>query len=205
MLRHRQRLGAKPPFRSARGAFAAAAAAGGGGAGDSRSLWHRGEGNPAGGAASVPRHAGDDAAGPARPGRDDAVPGAQEDERLLHPRNTRPTSDSAPRAPVAPCIKNPRQTEQFGNPHSRTHLFGWESESAVEAARRQVASLIGADEKEIVFTSGATEANNMALKGIPNFYREKKRHIITTQTEHKARGRDRVFLVVCATGPRAKG
>ena len=88
--------------------------------------------------------------------------------------------------PLPPPPPRP-QMEQFGNPHSRTHLFGWESEAAVEAARQQVASLIGADAKEIVFTSGATEANNMAVKGIPHFYREKKRHVVTTQTEHKVR------------------
>eukprot|EP00834_Sanchytrium_tribonematis_P001370 NODE_33_length_36935_cov_1.609241.p10 type:complete len:377 gc:universal NODE_33_length_36935_cov_1.609241:26615-25485(-) len=74
----------------------------------------------------------------------------------------------------------------FGNPHSRTHAFGWESEKAVELARSQIAKLINADPKEIVFTSGATEANNTALKGISRFYKsESKNHIITTQTEHK--------------------
>ena len=136
----------------------------------------------------------------------------------------------------------PFWTDQYGNPHSRTHYFGWESDDAVEAARkqvqlincltsvtrttcvsgvsaarqgtamvsftslqpastnmplvfradasvpvlrRQVADLIGADPKEIVFTSGATESNNMALKGVANFYKERKNHIITTQTDHK--------------------
>lgn len=90
--------------------------------------------------------------------------------------------------PIDPRVLDammPFLTEQFGNPHSRTHLFGWESEDAVEKSRAEVASLIGADPKEIIFTSGATESNNMALKGIARFYREKKRHIITTQTEHK--------------------
>ncbi|CAI5961650.1 unnamed protein product [Closterium sp. NIES-65] len=76
-------------------------------------------------------------------------------------------------------------TEQYGNPHSRTHLYGWESEGAVEAARQQVASLIGASPKEIIFTSGATESNNIAIKGVAHFYKDKKRHVITTQTEHK--------------------
>ena len=93
--------------------------------------------------------------------------------------------------------------EQFGNPHSRTHLYGWQSEEAVELARKRVADLIGADAKEIIFTSvrvaarspagaangsatqGATESNNMAIKGIANFYRDRKRHVITTQTDHK--------------------
>ena len=74
---------------------------------------------------------------------------------------------------------------RFGNPHSRTHAFGWETETAVEEARAEVASLIGADAKEIIFTSGATESNNMALKGVSRFYKGKKNHIITLQTEHK--------------------
>uniref|UniRef100_A0A8B9NQM4 Cysteine desulfurase n=1 Tax=Accipiter nisus TaxID=211598 RepID=A0A8B9NQM4_9AVES len=73
----------------------------------------------------------------------------------------------------------------YGNPHSRTHAYGWESEAAVEKARRQVADLIGADSREIIFTSGATESNNMAIKGVARFYKSRKKHIITTQTEHK--------------------
>ena len=79
----------------------------------------------------------------------------------------------------------PFLTEQFGNPHSRTHAFGWESEAAVERARSQVASLVDANPKEIFFTSGATESNNMAVKGVARFYRAKKKHVITTQTDHK--------------------
>jgi len=79
----------------------------------------------------------------------------------------------------------PYYVERYGNPHSRTHQYGWEAESAVENARKQVADLIGADAKEIIFTSGATESNNMAIKGVARFYKEKKRHVITTQTEHK--------------------
>jgi cysteine desulfurase len=74
---------------------------------------------------------------------------------------------------------------RFGNPHSKTHAFGWESELAVEQAREHIAKLIGASAKEIIFTSGATESNNMALKGVARFYKGKKNHIITTQTEHK--------------------
>ncbi|KAJ1919719.1 cysteine desulfurase [Tieghemiomyces parasiticus] len=79
----------------------------------------------------------------------------------------------------------PYMTEMYGNPHSRTHKYGWETEDGIEVARRQVASLIGADPKEIVFTSGATESNNMSVKGVARFYKGKKNHIITTQTEHK--------------------
>ncbi len=73
----------------------------------------------------------------------------------------------------------------FGNSHSRTHRYGWESESAVERAREQVSELIHCDPKEIVFTSGATESNNLALKGVFRFYREKRPKIVTVQTEHK--------------------
>ena len=79
----------------------------------------------------------------------------------------------------------PYMTDFFGNPHSRTHAYGWEAEKAVERAREQVAALIKADPKEIIFTSGATESNNISLKGVARFYGKHKRHIITTQTEHK--------------------
>ncbi|KAG5645086.1 hypothetical protein DXG03_007177, partial [Asterophora parasitica] len=90
--------------------------------------------------------------------------------------------------PVDPRVLDamlPYLTDQYGNPHSRTHAYGWEAEQAVEDARKHVADLIHADAKDIVFTSGATETNNMAIKGIARFHKEKKRHIITTQTEHK--------------------
>lgn len=81
----------------------------------------------------------------------------------------------------------PFLTGLYGNPHSRTHAYGWETEKAAEEAREHVANLIGADSKEIIFTSGATESNNMSLKGVARFFGRsgKKRHIITSQTEHK--------------------
>ncbi|HVL00403.1 MAG TPA: aminotransferase class V-fold PLP-dependent enzyme, partial [Dongiaceae bacterium] len=74
----------------------------------------------------------------------------------------------------------------FANPASRSHLYGWQAEEAVEAARRQVAALIGAEAREIVWTSGATEADNLAIKGAAEFYRERGRHIVTSAIEHKA-------------------
>lgn len=90
--------------------------------------------------------------------------------------------------PVDPRVLDammPYLTDMFGNPHSRTHLYGWEVEDAIEIARKEVADLIGSNPKEVIFTSGATESNNIAIKGIANFYKSKKRHLITTQTDHK--------------------
>ncbi|XP_020638096.2 cysteine desulfurase [Pogona vitticeps] len=96
--------------------------------------------------------------------------------------------DAQATTPMDPRVLDsmlPYLVHYYGNPHSRTHAYGWESESAMEKARQQVASLIGADPREIVFTSGATESNNIAIKGVARFYKSRKKHIITTQTEHK--------------------
>ena len=96
--------------------------------------------------------------------------------------------DMSSTTPMDPRVLDtmlPFMIGSYGNPHSRTHQFGWESEQIVELARTQVASLIQADAKEIIFTSGATECNNMAIKGAAHFYAKRGKHIITTQTEHK--------------------
>ena len=91
--------------------------------------------------------------------------------------------------PVDPRVAQamiPWICEHFGNPASRSHAWGWEAEAAVEKAREQVAALIGADPREIVWTSGATESNNLAIKGAAQFYKARGKHIITVKTEHKA-------------------
>jgi cysteine desulfurase len=97
--------------------------------------------------------------------------------------------DYSATTPVDPRVAEvmiPYLTEKFGNPASRSHAYGWEAETAVERAREQVAALVNADPKEIVWTSGATESNNLALKGAANFYIDKGKHIVTVKTEHKA-------------------
>ncbi|MGH8670029.1 MAG: aminotransferase class V-fold PLP-dependent enzyme, partial [Burkholderiales bacterium] len=97
--------------------------------------------------------------------------------------------DYSATTPVDPRVAQkmiPYLTEIFGNPASRSHAFGWQAEEAVEEARAHVAALIGADPKEIVWTSGATEGNNLALKGAAHFNKSKGKHIITQKTEHKA-------------------
>ncbi|MSP20453.1 MAG: IscS subfamily cysteine desulfurase [Alphaproteobacteria bacterium] len=79
----------------------------------------------------------------------------------------------------------PYFTTKFGNPHSRNHSFGWEAEEGVEIARAQIAALVGASDKEIIFTSGATESNNLAIKGVGRFYKDRRNEIVTVVTEHK--------------------
>ena len=97
--------------------------------------------------------------------------------------------DYSATTPVDPRVAAqmvPYLVEKFGNPASRSHSFGWEAEAAVETAREEVARLVNADAKEIVWTSGATESNNLALKGAAQFYAGKGKHIVTLKTEHKA-------------------
>jgi cysteine desulfurase len=97
--------------------------------------------------------------------------------------------DYSATTPVDPRVAEkmiPYLTEKFGNPASRSHAFGWEAEQAVERAREQVAGLVNADPKEIIWTSGATESDNLAIKGAAHFYQGKGRHVVTVKTEHKA-------------------
>src|SRR5690606_1060053 len=97
--------------------------------------------------------------------------------------------DYSATSPVDPRVVDamiPWLREQSGNPASRSHLYGWTAEKAVEEARENVAALVNADPREIIWTSGATEGNNLALKGAAHFYKTKGKHIITVKTEHKA-------------------
>ncbi|AKM42608.1 cysteine desulfurase [Burkholderia contaminans] len=97
--------------------------------------------------------------------------------------------DYSATTPVDPRVVDkmvPFLHEQFGNPASRSHSYGWEAEQAVEEARAHVAALLGADPREIVWTSGATEGNNLAIKGAAHFYQGKGKHLVTVKTEHKA-------------------
>ena len=97
--------------------------------------------------------------------------------------------DYSATTPVDPRVAEtmiPYLTEQFGNPASRSHAFGWEAEKAVEQAREEVAGLVNCDPREIVWTSGATESDNLAIKGAAQFYKGKGKHLITVRTEHKA-------------------
>jgi len=97
--------------------------------------------------------------------------------------------DYSSTTPVDPRVAEkmiPYLTSQFGNPASRSHPFGWDAEAAVENAREEVAKLVNCDPREIVWTSGATEGNNLAIKGAAHFYKEKGKHLITVKTEHKA-------------------
>lgn len=117
-------------------------------------------------------------------------PGVTEQIRKdMPPKDMRPLYlDAQATTPLDPRVLDkmlPFMVTYYGNPHSRTHAYGWESEAAMEKARKQVGDLIGADAKEIIFTSGATESNNIAVKGVARFYKSKKKHVITTQTEHK--------------------
>eukprot|EP01062_Namystynia_karyoxenos_P029887 TRINITY_DN2237_c0_g2_i1.p1 TRINITY_DN2237_c0_g2~~TRINITY_DN2237_c0_g2_i1.p1 ORF type:complete len:488 (+),score=147.75 TRINITY_DN2237_c0_g2_i1:101-1465(+) len=96
--------------------------------------------------------------------------------------------DAQATQPVDPRVLDammPYLCEGFGNPHSRTHEYGWKSEEAVEQARKHIADLIGASPREIVFTSGATESNNIVVKGVPRFWKGQRKHVITLNTEHK--------------------
>jgi cysteine desulfurase len=97
--------------------------------------------------------------------------------------------DYSATTPIDPRVADkmiPFLREQFGNPASRSHMYGWSAEAAVEEARGHVAALVGADPREIIWTSGATESNNLAIKGAAQFYKTKGKHIITVKTEHKA-------------------
>lgn len=121
--------------------------------------------------------------------------------------------DYSSTTPVDPRVVEamlPYLTNHFGNPASRSHEFGWTAEAAVELARKQVAQLINANIKEIVWTSGATESNNLGIKGAAHFYKTKGKHLITVKTEHKAvldamRDLERQGFEVTYLSPQANG
>jgi cysteine desulfurase len=121
--------------------------------------------------------------------------------------------DYSATTPVDPRVAQkmiPYLTEHFGNPASRSHVFGWTAEKAVEDARAEVAKLVNADPKEIVWTSGATESNNLAIKGAAHFYKGKGKHLVTMNTEHKAvldtmRELEREGFEVTYLGPESNG
>jgi cysteine desulfurase len=121
--------------------------------------------------------------------------------------------DYSATTPVDPRVAAkmiPFLTEQFGNPASRSHAFGWSAEQAVEEAREEVAKLVNCDPKEVIWTSGATESNNLAIKGAAQFYRTKGKHLITLKTEHKAvldtmRELERTGFEVTYLDPRSDG
>ena len=97
--------------------------------------------------------------------------------------------DYSATTPVDPRVVDamiPWLRDHFGNPASRSHAFGWEAEKAVESARANVAALVNCDPRELIWTSGATESINLAIKGVAHFYKDKGRHLITVKTEHKA-------------------
>src|SRR6185503_3928167 len=105
------------------------------------------------------------------------------------PAKRRVYMDYQATTPVDPRVMEamlPYFGDRFGNAASRTHVFGWEAEEGVSRAREQIAALTGAEAKEIVFTSGATESNNLAIKGVLGFYGDKGNHVVTVATEHKA-------------------
>src|SRR5829696_5846674 len=97
--------------------------------------------------------------------------------------------DYSATTPVDPRVVEamiPWLSQNFGNPASRSHAFGWTAEKAVDQAREQVAALVNCDPRELIWTSGATESINLALKGVARFYKDKGRHLVTVKTEHKA-------------------